>query len=90
MTSLQKAEKKIKDLEIINNNLKTQLKMQKESYEDKIKKMEKDFNKKFERIMSVVSNLENKVENLEKENAELKQENKELKNKIQILEEEKK
>lgn len=90
MTSLQKAQKKIKDLEIINNNLKTQIKMQKESYEDKIKKMEKDFNKKFERIMSVVSNLENKVEKLEKENAELKQENKELKNRIQVLEDENK
>lgn len=90
MTSLQKAQKKIKDLQIQNDNLKTQIKIQKESYEDKIKKMEKDFNKKFESIMSVVSNLENKVEKLEKENAELKQENIELKDRIKVLETENK
>ena len=90
MTSLQKAQKKIKDLQIQNDNLKSQLKIQKESYEDKIEKMEKEFNKKFESIMSVVSNLENKVDKLEKENTELKQENMELKNRVEVLENENK
>lgn len=81
MTSLQQANKKIKDLEIQNKNLKSQIKIQKEYYEEKIENMEKSFNKKFEAIMSVVSNLENKVEKLTKENTELK-------NKIKILEDE--
>ena len=54
MTSLQIANRKIKDLQIQNDNLKTNLKQQKDQYEDKIDKMQKDFDKKFAAIMSVV------------------------------------
>lgn len=81
MTSLQQAERKIKDLKIQNENLKTQLKHQREYYEEKIEKMEKNFNRKFDAIMSVMSNLENKVDKLTKENVELK-------DKVKILQEE--
>ena len=79
MTSLQRAENKIKDLTIQNKNLKMELKIQKEAYEEKISKMENNFNNKFDSIMSMMSNLENKVDKLEKENEELKKENEILK-----------
>lgn len=88
MTSLQKANQKIKDLKIQNTNLKEQLKQQKEYYEDKITTMQKDFDKKFSSIMLVVSELKERVEILEHENAELRKENKELKEKIEILQNE--
>lgn len=88
MTSLQIANRKIKDLQIQHDNLKTKLKQQKEQYEDKIDKMQKDFDKKFAAIMSVVSDLQNKVNKLEDENAKLKKENAELKKRVQDLENE--
>ena len=81
MTSLQKANQKIKDLEIQLKNEKSKLKMQKEEYEEKIDNMEKNFNKQFKAIMSVVSDLENKVKKLTEENIQLK-------NRINLLEKE--
>ena len=81
MTSLQKANKKIKDLEIQLKNEKSKLKMQKEEYEEKINNMEKNFNKQLKAIMSVVSDLENKVKKLTEENIQLK-------NRINLLEKE--
>ena len=81
MTSLQKANSKIKDLEIQLKNEKAKSKIQKEYYEEKLDNMEKNFNKKFDAIMSVVSDLENKVEKLTEENTQLK-------NRVKVLEKE--
>ena len=78
MTSLQKANKKIKDLEIQLKNEKAKSKIQKEYYEEKLENMEKSFNKKFDSIMSVVSDLEKKVTKLTEENTQLKSRVKEL------------
>ncbi|MEG0872617.1 MAG: hypothetical protein RSE00_03060 [Clostridia bacterium] len=78
MNPLQIANSKIKDLEIQKYNLKNELKVQNEYYEDKNVKTKKEFNS----LTNKVTKLTNRVKALENINTNLRSENTSLKREL--------